>query len=179
VELDEPVLRRGMLRIIAHVLIPTIVLERISQVLRGHCAILTIGRGWQRCADRSLHPLADSLGDLDARALPSSPLAAICAGPLDPLTPALLHVTAIDWPLLIHSPGGTSLTARLGGILHPGQHYEPFSGAAELRAALESIRTNPERFAQRCARTREYLQREHNYARRLTALVQELEPQSG
>ena len=106
--------------------------------------------------------------------LATTPLAAVHAGALDPLSPALLRSAAHGWPLLLHASGGRPLTPLLAGILHADQHYEPFSGASELRAALDALRDHPDRFARRCARTREHLLHEHTYAQRLRTLVHEL-----
>lgn len=175
IELADSSLRRQMVRIIEHVLIPAIVLERILQpLLRESFEIVTVGTGWHRCSSLPLQSLAEDLDGRTACATKTAPLAAIFAGPLDPLSPALLHAAALGWPLLIHSPGRASLTPRLGGILQPQQHYEPFAGSRDLRAALDAVRADPPPVAARCARTRTHLQQCHGYGQRLTSLVRRL-----
>jgi hypothetical protein len=175
VELSESSLRERMVRIIEHVLIPAVVLERISQLLQqASLDVIAIGTGWHRCSSESAKSLVESLDHASIPAAQVSPLAAIFAGSLDPLTPALFHAAALDWPLLLHSPGGVSLSPQLGGILHPQQHYEPFTRAQDLGATLNAIRAEPERVQRRCARVRGYLQQHHSYTQRLIALAQRL-----
>jgi len=175
INLGERSLRERMVRIIEHVLIPTIVLETISQRLRRESyEVLTVGKGWHRCSSETLRPLAESLEHLPAHTAETPAMAAIFAGPLDPLSPALLHAAALGWPLLIHSPGKTSLTSQLGGILHPQQHYEPFAGFKDLHAALDAIRSDPAPFQRRCERLRDHLHMHHTYGQRLMVLAEEL-----
>ncbi len=177
INLGERSLSERMVRIIEHVLIPAVVLETISQRLqRESFEVWTVGRGWDRCSTDTLRPLAENL-DYPRAHTAETPVpiaAAIFAGLLDPLSPALFHAAALDWPLLIHSPGRTPLTPKLGGILHPGQHYEPFAGFKELQTALAAIRSDPTPFQRRRERLREHLRTHHTYARRLTALVEQL-----
>jgi len=175
VQLGESSLRTRMVRIIEHVLIPAIVLERISQLLeQASFEVVTVGTGWHRCSSRTLRPFAESLDYLAERAAGVSVLAAVFAGLLDPLNPALLHAAALGWPLLIHSPGAASLNARLGGILRPREHYDPFAGPQDLRAALNAIRTDPRRIERRCTQVRAHLRQHHGYVQRLTSLIQRL-----
>ncbi|MFQ5806378.1 MAG: hypothetical protein ACE5I3_08005 [Phycisphaerae bacterium] len=175
VELSESSLRTRMVRIIEHVLIPAVVLERISQLLQqASFEVVIVGTGWHRCSSKPLQLLAESLDGLPEPAAKMSPLAAVFAGPLDPLSPALFHAAALGWPLLIHSPGALSLSPRLAGILHAQQHYDPFAGSQELRAALNAMRADPEWVERRCARVQVHLQQHHGYAQRLTSLVRRL-----
>jgi hypothetical protein len=175
VELGERSLRERMCRIIEHALIPAVVLERILRLLRQEsCEVFTVGTGWQRCLSDHPTRLAEGLDELPDHVAKRVPLAAIFAGPLDPLTPALFQAAALGWPLLLHTPGNVSLTPRLGGVFHAGQHYEPFAGHKDLRAALNTLRADPKTFARRGARTRDYLHQHHSYARRLMTLVGQL-----
>lgn len=175
VELGDRSLREQMVRVIEHVLIPAVVLERILQRLKQESfEILSIGTGWHRCASEFVRPLAEKLDPPYECVATVSPLAAVFAGPLDPLSPALFDAAALGWPMLIHCPGATSLTAGLGGILHPQQHYEAFAGPQDLSAALNAARSNPERIRRRSARVRAYLQERHTYAQRLTTLARQL-----
>ncbi|MBU0616343.1 MAG: hypothetical protein KKI02_01360 [Planctomycetes bacterium] len=175
VNLGERSLHERMVRIIEHVLIPTVVLETILQVLRCEShTVLTVGRGWHRCSRETVQPLAESFDRLPAKAAETPVAAAIFAGPLDPLSPALFHAAKLGWPLLIHNPGKTPLTAQLGGILHPRQHYEPFAGSRDLCSTLDTMRSDPTPVQRRCERVREYLFAQHTYGQRLTALAQQL-----
>jgi hypothetical protein len=175
ISLGERSLRERMVRIIEHVLIPTVVLGTISQLLRREAhELLTVGRGWHRCSGKELQSLAKSLERLSPQAAGTPIIAAIFAGPLDPLSPALFHAAELGWPLLIHNPGKRPLTAQLGGILHPGQHYEPFAGLRGLHAALDTIRSDFSAAQRRCERVREHLRTRHTYGQRLTALAGQL-----
>jgi hypothetical protein len=175
VELTERPLRQRMLRIIEHVLIPAVVLERILQALeRESFGIITVGAGWQRCSSECVQAIASSLEDGLQRAATIAPTAAIFAGPLDPLSPGLFDAASPGWPLLIHCPGGVSLSTELGGLLHAQQHYDAFAGARDLLAALHAIAAHPEQTERRCTRVRAYLQQHHTYTRRLMTLVQRL-----
>ncbi len=175
IALGESSLRARMVRIIEHVLIPAVVLERISQLLQqASFEVVTVGTGWHRCSSEALRPLAESLNGWPERAAKAGVLAAIFAGSLDPLSPALFEAAALGWPLLLYSPGGASLSPGLGGILHPQQHYDPFSGPQELRAALAAVHADPERIARRSTRVRAYLHEHHGYTQRLVALARRL-----
>jgi hypothetical protein len=175
INLGERLLRERMVRIIEHVLIPTIVLETISQGLRRESyEVLTVGKGWHRCSSETLRPLTESPEHLPPRTADTPVIAAIFAGPLDPLSPALLHAAALGWPLLIHSPGKTPLTSQLGGILHPQQHYEPFAGFKDLYAGLDAIQCDPAPFQRRCERLRDHLHTHHTYGQRLVVLAEQL-----
>jgi hypothetical protein len=136
---------------------------------------VTIGTGWNHCPFKTISTIADSLDDpsADVAALPA--LAAIFAQPLDPLHPALFQAAALAWPLLIHAPHGAALTADLGGILHPREHFEPFTGARELLAALATSRADPQPARERAAHAQAHLRTHHGYAQRLRMLAQQLE----
>jgi hypothetical protein len=175
VQLSERLLREQMMRIIAHVLIPAVVLDRILQVLRQESfEVFTVGTGWHRCSHGPTQPLAESCEELPGHAARVSPLAAILAGPLDPLCPGLFYAGALGWPLLIHSPADKSLTRQLGGTLQPQQHYLPFADGQGLRRALEAIRAAPHAAQERTARVQAHLRRRHTYAERLAHLAREL-----
>jgi hypothetical protein len=175
INLGERSLSERMVRIIAHVLIPAVVLETILRALRREaCEVLAVGRGWQRCSEKPPAILAESLDQLPSRAADLPVMAAVFGGLLDPLTPALLHAAALGWPLLIHNPCPTPLTAQLGGILHPRQHYEPFAGQRDLRDRLEALRRDPGSLARRCERVHAHLNAQHTYGHRLTALARQL-----
>jgi hypothetical protein len=175
VTLGESSLRARMVRIIEFVLIPAVVLERISRLLlKASFGVATVGTGWHRCSSEALRPLAENLDGGPARVARAAVAAAVFGGSADPLSPALFQAAALGWPLLIHSPGGASLSPQLGGILHPQQHYDPFAGARDLRTLLDAVQADPERIARRCSRVRAHLREHHGYAQRLTALVRRL-----
>jgi hypothetical protein len=175
ITLGERSLYERLVRIIEHVLIPAVVLETILCLLRRESyEVLTVGRGWHRCSNDTLQQSVESIDDLVAQSPDMPVTAAVFAGPLDPLTPALLLAAALGWPLLIHSPGKTALTSQLGGILHPRQHYEPFAGSRDLCATLDAIRSDPTPVQRRCERVREHMFMRHTYAHRLTAVARQL-----
>jgi hypothetical protein len=175
VNLGESSLQQRMVRIIEYVLIPAVVLETILRLLiRDSFEVLTVGKGWQRCSNATVKPLAETIDDPPSTPVETLVSAAIFAGPLDPLSPALFRAVALGWPLLIYRPGAAALTAQLGGILHPQQHYEPFAGAKDLRAALSAIRSDPSSVQLRCSRAREHLRAQQTYRHRLTALAGQL-----
>ena len=171
VRLGEPELRQALLRVIERVLIPAVILERIVVALKPEpIRILAIGKGWRERFGEEIEPFAENLLGLSGREGRLRPLGAVFAGSLDPLSPALLHAGALGWPLLIHSPGARSLTAALGGMLHAKQHYQPFAGGKELRAAIQWFRDDPSGAVRLAERTREYLCEQHSWQQRLHSL---------
>ena len=173
VRLGEATLRKSMLGLIEYVLIPTAILGRIIQMLGPEpIRLLAVGQGWSRWPGQEITSFSSSVFDLIRQQPDLRPLAAIFAGALDPLQPGLLQAGALGWPLLIHNPGVQSLTPALGGILHPEQHYQPFSGGKHLRTLVQSFRRNPPPVLKRATRTREYLCQQHSYQQRLQQLQQ-------
>ena len=173
VRLGEATLRKSMLGLIEYVLIPTAILGRIIRMLGPEpVRLLSVGQGWQRWPGQEITPFSPSVFDLIRHQQKIRPLAAIFAGALDPLQPALLQAGALGWPLLIHNPGVQALTPALGGILHPEQHYQPFSGGKHLRTAVQSFRQNPAPALRRATRTQEHLCQQHSYQQRLQQLKQ-------
>ncbi|MGD8451096.1 MAG: hypothetical protein PVJ57_04705 [Phycisphaerae bacterium] len=163
--LGDAALRARFIERIELALIPVAILERIGQAIAASLGtVQVIGNGWARRPGKEIEVLARSAFDVPAG---RRPMAAIFAGGTDPLTPALLHAGASGWPLLLHSPGGQSRTAALGGILEPQQHYLPFAGLNDLSAALQQ---EPRTTDRRADRTRRHLRKHHSYAQRLEAL---------
>lgn len=168
-------LRREMLRLVEHVLIPAVVLGRIVQTLeQERLRVLAVGRGWRRCPSENVELLTEDALELSRPASEMRPAAAIFAARPDPLTPALLEAGLLGWPLLLHSPGGEPLATRLGAVLQPEQHFQAFAGAKELRNALRLFRERPEQIARRLERARRHLLQHHSYAQRLEALARQV-----
>jgi hypothetical protein len=173
VRLGESALRSRMLQLTERVLIPTVIGGRILRALeQEHVRVLTAGRGWKQDAAAEMQPLAEDGLELDAAASRIRPAAAIFVGRPDPLTPALLSAGAHGWPLLLHSPGGRPLSAQLGNVLRPDQHFQAFGGAGDLRAALRTSRNQTAQAIRRGDRTRRHLLENHSYAQRLKTLAQ-------
>jgi hypothetical protein len=170
VRVGEPQVRELLLHALEHALIPHAVLTRITQTLGPSVRLLTVGTGWQRWPAKEIEQFAPSIHTLVTDGQRLKPLAAIFAGALDPLRPALLQATMLGWPLLLHTPGGHSLTTTLGGLLHPQQHYHAFSGAKDLLALTATLRNNPEQATRVANRARELLAARHTCKHRLHAL---------
>jgi hypothetical protein len=182
VRLAASSLRHEMLRLAEHVLIPTVVLGRIVQTLeQERLRVLTVGRGWRPCTSESVELLAEDALALSCAASEMPVAAAIFAAHGDPLTPALLEAGVLGWPLLLYSPGGAPLTAGLGNVLQPQQHFQTFGGAKELRHALRLLRQRPQTITRRVQRTRRHLLQHHSYAQRLETLARQvgLQPNHG
>ncbi len=173
VELRDRTLRDNMLQLIERAIVPAAALEAIAATLAVEAAeLLVLGRGWERLTIGNLRRLADDLLDLPDRGAGITPRACVVVtGGADPFRPALLHAATRGWPLLLHCPAGRPPGRELGDVLRPGQHFEPFSGLPELRAALHALRDAPQAAAQRVARARRHVQEHHSYSRRLEALA--------
>lgn len=177
--LRDAALRSQILSLIEHALIPAVILERIKQAVdRQRLTVLTLGGGWGRIADNPQR-LADSIFALPDEALSFRPLAAIFAGRADPLSAELLHAGRLGWPLALHWPTTESVTARLGGVLQPDQHFLRFAGAGELAALLESSKKDPAGLERRAQRTSAHLREHHAYRKRLVALEQFIQADAG
>ncbi len=175
VEIRDPAMRESLLRLIERVLIPAVALEHIIYVVAAaDFEVLSVGRGWERALEAHVRPLAASLFELPHGSGDSCPSACIWGGWHDLLHPALLHAAACGWPLLIHAPGGRSLTAALGSVLRPQQHLEPFADRSGLRRCLESLRTRPEVWRARAEKARLHVLQHHTYERRLQDLRKDL-----
>src|SRR5690606_34869841 len=105
VTLREPELRARLLRIVERGLIPRVVLERITQAL-ARCPVAwgTLGSGWSTALPAGSTALAPSVYDVSEAQWLERPIAAIFAGPIDPLSPGLLEAAARGWPILLHAP---------------------------------------------------------------------------
>ncbi|RMF74920.1 MAG: hypothetical protein D6744_14035, partial [Planctomycetota bacterium] len=91
VRIGEPNLRARLAQIVEHVLIPAVVVRRILRALQAaRRTPLVVGRGWANSAEHA-EPLAASVADVQEQQWNQRPLAAIIAGPIDPLGPALLQ----------------------------------------------------------------------------------------
>jgi hypothetical protein len=170
VRVGEPQVRELLLHALEHALIPHAVLTKITQTLGPTVRLLTVGTGWQRWPAKEIEQFAPSIHALATDEQRPRPLAAIFAGALDPLRPGLLQAAILGWPLLLHAPGGHSLTTALGGLLHPQQHYHAFSGAKDLLALMQTLRRNPEQAGRVAVRARELLAAQHTYTHRMHAL---------
>ena len=172
VKLGERALRDRMARIVEHVLIPATIIERILRVLReAGRDPLVVGRGWNAGAELGVQAIAATVTELEEQRWEQRPLAAIFAGPIDPLGPALLQCAARGWPLLIHSPDTPRTRRRFGGVLHAKQHFAPFAGARELRAAIGALEQTPEESLARCRRAVAHVRRQHTLVHRLQDLA--------
>ena len=183
VELREPSLRERMLRIIEHVLIPAVLQQKI---IRGLAElgfdVCVVGKGWQRCSTLEINSIVDDPNQLSAQSsgadkLPGKQVphpAAIFCNPLDPFQQGLFYAVGLRVPILLFNPGPKSIAEKLGGILNPDAHYQPFGNLRDLRAILDRIQTHPSRALDRAERVFEYAAGAHTYAHRLTALLDEL-----
>jgi|GEM_PF-1264785 len=181
VKLGDIGLRERMVRIIEHVLIHAAVLQTIVQELQQRSyEVWAIGRGWNRGTSVRVNKLSDAFDQLssagaDVRDNAPAMLAAVFAGTPDPLRPELFFAAARGWPILLHNPAAKPMTDRLGAVLHPEQHYQPFAGMPDLLAELDSIQKAPERARRRCAHALEHARSEHTYRNRLLALAKSLD----
>jgi hypothetical protein len=175
VELADRDLRRRMLKIIEHVLIPAVILERILGTLREKArGVRVIGAGWERAVAKET--ILDPHGVSAMAKLNRAPnvSAAVFAGLPDPLTPNLLDAIALGWPVLLYSPAGSSLAQMLGGVLQRQRHYEQFSGPRELLEQARAICDDPQPARRRADRARTCATEQHSYDVRLTTLAREL-----
>src|SRR5262249_36273463 len=117
---EDSDIRQQLLRILRHVLIPRVVLERIIMSLESAgVAITTVGEGWERWPSAGRQDRKGSLvHQVDSESL-SRPLAAVFAGADDPLGPDLLRAASLGWPLLLHNRGGAARVAGLADVLRP------------------------------------------------------------
>lgn len=171
--LTDAELREMMLRLIERVLVPSVTLEQIARVLEeaGH-DVLTLGHGWQRVETRHVKPLAGSLTEIAERRWELRPRACVFAGQTDPLTPTLLHAASAGWPLILHDPGGRTLSHALGGVLKVQEHFESFADTLELRRALQLTGTAPSQpVVQRIERARRHVRAKHSYQYRIHELA--------
>jgi len=174
VALRDAELRERMLRLVAQVLIPSVVQPRIAAAVRtAGFTPLTMGRGWNQIAEDSLAALGDPLEPRWA-ALRVRPLAAIFAGQPDRLGPALLEAGALGIPLLLHAPDGRARQLDLGGVLHANQHYVSFADVRDLAAELPSLVRNAPAAAERARAAARHLLDRHRLEHRLGGLVTEL-----
>jgi len=172
VQIRDEVLRDTLIRLVERVIVPGVVLEAVASALvELGPRVLTLGRGWQRLRHARLRCLA-----ADIFSLPQGerwePRACIFAGQSDPLCPALLYAGARAWPLIVHAVGGRPLGPQLGGVLRPGEHFEPFSDLRQLRAAVQS--SDSPRVQSRADRVRAHLRAHHSWGCRLKELAQSL-----
>lgn len=175
VELADRDLRRRMLRIIEHMLIPAVVLERIMRTLQEKLPnVRVIGEGWERVVSKEAILSVHGVGAAAKLVQTPHVSAAVFVGWPDPLTPDLLDAVALGWPVLIHNPGGASLAQSLGGVLQRQQHYERFSGPKELLEQVRTICDDPQPARRRADRARACITEQHSYDARLTTLAREL-----
>lgn len=96
------------------------------------------------------------------------PAAAIFAGGPDPLSGALVQAAAVGWPVLLHAPGGRSLSQELGGVLEPQRHIGVFADLRRLRELIDELSASAARA--RVAAAGRHLTSRHTMAVRLSAL---------
>lgn len=172
VGLREAELRQRLERIVAHALIPSVVLERILQTLtRGAFPVAIVGRGWHDRMNSALDHVADSAFELTEAKWHKRPIAAVFGGRLDPLHPALPEVAAHGWPIALHAPDADQRRAALGGLFVPQRDYAAFSNGRELIEILEQMRDAPTAVPRRTQKLAERLRAEHAWPVRLRALV--------
>lgn len=164
-------LRTHFQRLVTHALAPTLTLDAVSDALLASGMIVAaIGRGWEAKSSDRLTIWAQRWAEWPDAARRRRPLAAIFAGRSDPLTPALLGCAGSGWPLLLHTPGGRSLTPALAGMLHPEQHYAAFDRPADAAVLVASAASDAAPFAARAARARRALLAHQTYRDRLPTL---------
>jgi len=100
-----------------------------------------------------------------------SPLAVVFAGQADPLSRELVEAAGRGWPILLHGPGGDSRVDALGGIVVPGEHYQPFSGTVDLRRLLDQWRMDTRLSRGLGQRAAAWVRARHRYGDRLHHLL--------
>ena len=175
VHLRDPELERRFARILAQGLIPAVVLETILRVLEGLGVKTDVaGKGWSRCSRAETTQLCSEHNSASPNRARRDPAAAVFAGRVDPLTPALLDAAATQIPILLHCPGDVSLTPRLASVLHPGQHYTPFRSAEDLQKAVASALAEGSPLARVAQRTAKHVRDNHTDLHRLRSLASRL-----
>lgn len=175
VALEDSALRQTFLRLTERLLIGAVITEQIARaVLNDAGRLLVLGRGWERSGLNNVTHVGSHWYDLPDDGPRLRPRACIFAGHHDPLHPALVRAAARGWPLLVHRPGGASLGAALGDVLHAGEHFEPFTDVGELRRALKSIRGTSSATRARAERARQHVVTSHTFQRRLEMLAEAL-----
>lgn len=183
VKISDASLRERFLRIVKHVLIPTVVLQTISQRLTDEgYEVHAVGKGWRRCSDKQIKHLADDIGQIGSQAPARQAIAppvrlpgiAIFANPIDALQRAMFDAIAMGSALLIFNPAPRALTEKIGGILSPRAHYQPFAQFRELKEAINRLREEPDQRRRQAERTLEHVSTHHTYGQRLENLLHEL-----
>lgn len=162
-------LRAQYLRLTRQVIIPAVTLEALAGFLLDRGAkVETAGCGWQRLARPGLTCASDEAVFPSPREGSARPAAAIFAGGPDPLSGALVQAAAVGWPVLLHAPGGRSLSPELGGVLEPQRHIGVFADLRRLRELIDELSTSAARA--RVAAARRHVTSRHTMAVRLSAL---------
>ncbi len=162
-------LRAQYLRLTRQVIVPAVTLEALARFLLDRGARLeTAGRGWQRLVQPRLACVSDEAVFLSPRAADARPAAAIFAGGADPLSGALVQAAATGWPVLLHAPGGRSLSQDLGGVLEPQRHVGVFAHLRRLSELIDEL-SQPAARA-RIAAARRHVAARHTMAARLSTL---------
>lgn len=126
--LGDADLRPRFLALIQHVIYPAGLLRGLHAALSRLGPVGVVGAGWEepaRCVARSFHRLSSDW-------VASRPMFIVFAGRPDPLSPGLVQAAARGWPLMLHAPPNSNVTARLGGVLRPEEHIAVFTDFASL-----------------------------------------------
>lgn len=159
--ITEETIRRQLLKIVRHVLIPTCGLRKIRQsVERNHTRLKLVGRGWRDPRAGSTVIVADDRSSLGTMASNIRPAAAVFTLAGDPFSPALLTALVAGWPVVLHAPRGLAGLAGIGA-----DHVLSFGDEAGLRRCLEST-GNVDPTRRRAELAREYVQTTHSAGRR-------------
>ena len=173
VKLADRTLRESILRLIDTSITPGVILEQVVEALtRAKVFVRTLGRGWQRLVGEHLEVLgADPvLPSDDTRSL--RPCACVLADGRDPLRLALVQAAARGWPVLLHTPGGKSWDAALGGVLRRDEHYNTFVGLDDFWKTLELLRERTSDIQERASRAAAHVRAHHSVQRRLQELAE-------
>jgi hypothetical protein len=174
----DPALREHFLRLVAQVAIPGESLMQVIAALRsGGRVVSAIGAGWRAHPDPGIDVLAEdaTLLPLDAfTTMTQAPCGLVFAGANDPLSPALVELTACGLPLALHAPAGVNLCAALGGIIDPARDLQRFTTRQQLLESVESFVSLAAR--RRAERLRAQVCAAHTWTSRVQALLALLAP---
>ncbi|MBI5863552.1 MAG: hypothetical protein HZB38_03380 [Planctomycetes bacterium] len=164
--LNEPELRRRMIRLIERVLVPAALLRAFAAVLdaRGASGV-GIGKGWTN---------RNSFSSVRA-AVAAGVSARLAIGSLLPVgvTREMVDAMAAGWPPLIHCAPGRTFTEQTGGAFSQGGWKAAFSDAAGLAKGLAFL-SDAAALARAATAVRQHALARHRWEQRLPELLEAL-----
>lgn len=171
VGMKDAATRSGFLNLIASVIVPTVVLEKLARELeREGSRIRAWGAGWARLNEPEIRVDSASWLSLSDEIRSGLPIAAVYYSPRDALHPTMPMAAVAGCPIVVVGEPSV-LRKQLGGVLEPGRHVEAAGTAKEATAIVRELAAKADRRDRMVERARTHVSERHLTSHRWAELI--------